>query len=116
MAPGKLPYPAARPDQPEREGRRRGGRRRAQRPAVPRGSPVMAAAPAPGGPSLLIIGHGTRDATGVEQFRQLIGRVRDQAAGWLPAVDGGFIELSAPPVGEVVSRLLGARLGDRERT
>ena len=70
----------------------------------------MAAAPAPGGPSLLIIGHGTRDATGVEQFRQLIGRVRDQAAGWLPAVDGGFIELSAPPVGEVVSRLMGARL------
>ena len=51
---------------------------------------------------LLIIGHGTRDASGVAQFRQLIGRVRDQSAGWLPAVDGGFIELAAPSVGEVV--------------
>jgi sirohydrochlorin cobaltochelatase len=59
---------------------------------------------------LLIIGHGTRDATGVAQFRQLIGRVRDRSAGWLPAVDGGFIELAAPPVGEVVTRLAGARL------
>jgi sirohydrochlorin cobaltochelatase len=72
----------------------------------------MPAAPAPDGPALLIIGHGTRDATGVAQFRQLIGRVRDRAAGWLPAVDGGFIELAAPPVGEVVSRLAGGRLAD----
>jgi sirohydrochlorin cobaltochelatase len=59
---------------------------------------------------LLIIGHGTRDATGVAQFRQLIGRVRDRSAGWLPAVDGGFIELAAPSVGEVVPRLAGGRL------
>jgi sirohydrochlorin cobaltochelatase len=72
----------------------------------------MSAAPAPDGPALLIIGHGTRDATGVAQFRQLIGRVRDRSAGWLPAVDGGFIELAAPPVGEVVTRLAGARLAD----
>lgn len=69
---------------------------------------MTAAGPAPGGPSLLIIGHGTRDATGVAQFRQLIDLVRDQAAGWPPAVDGGFIELAAPPVGEVVSRLTGS--------
>jgi sirohydrochlorin cobaltochelatase len=58
---------------------------------------------------LLIIGHGTRDATGVAQFRQLIGRVRDRAAGGLPAVDGGFIELAAPSVSEVVPRLAGGR-------
>ena len=72
----------------------------------------MTAGPAAGGLPLLIIGHGTRDATGVAQFRQLIGRVRDQSAGWLPAVDGGFIELSAPSVSEVVPRLAGERLAN----
>ncbi len=72
----------------------------------------MAAGPAAGGLPLLIIGHGTRDATGVAQFRQLVGRVRDRSAGWLPAVDGGFIELSAPSVSEVVPRLAGRRLAD----
>jgi sirohydrochlorin cobaltochelatase len=61
---------------------------------------------------LLIIGHGTRDASGVAQFRQLIDLVRDRSAGWLPGVDGGFIELAAPPVGEVVARLAGPRLAD----
>ncbi|HEY7920550.1 MAG TPA: sirohydrochlorin chelatase [Streptosporangiaceae bacterium] len=70
----------------------------------------MTAGPAAGGLPLLIIGHGTRDATGVAQFRQLIGRVRDQSAGWLPAVDGGFIELAAPSVSEVVPRLAGGKL------
>ena len=68
--------------------------------------------PATDGPLLLIIGHGTRDASGVAQFRQLIDLVRDRSAGWLPGVDGGFIELAAPPVGEVVTRLGGARLAD----
>jgi sirohydrochlorin cobaltochelatase len=72
----------------------------------------MTAGPAAGGLPLLIIGHGTRDATGVTQFRQLIRRVRDQSAGRLPAVDGGFIELSAPSVSEVVPGLAGARLAD----
>jgi len=72
----------------------------------------MTAGPATGGLPLLIIGHGTRDATGVAQFRQLIGRVRDQSAGWLPAVDGGFIELSAPSVSEVVPRLAGGSLAN----
>ena len=73
----------------------------------------MAAAPAADGLPLLIIGHGTRDATGVAQFRQLIGRVRDQSAGWLPAVDGGFIELAAPSVSEVVPRLADTRPADQ---
>jgi sirohydrochlorin cobaltochelatase len=72
----------------------------------------MTAGPAAGGLPLLIIGHGTRDAIGVTQFRQLIGRVRDQSAGRLPAVDGGFIELSAPSVSEVVPRLAGGRLAN----
>jgi len=72
----------------------------------------MTAGPAAGGLPLLIIGHGTRDAAGVAQFRQLIGRVRDQSAGRLPAVDGGFIELSAPSVSEVVPRLAGERLAN----
>ena len=68
--------------------------------------------PGTNGPLLLIVGHGTRDASGVAQFRQLIDLVRDRSAGWLPGVDGGFIELAVPPVGEVVSRLGGARLAD----
>jgi sirohydrochlorin cobaltochelatase len=72
----------------------------------------MTAGPAAGGLPLLIIGHGTRDAIGVAQFRQLIGRVRDRSAGWLPAVDGGFIELAAPSVSEVVPRLAGGRLAN----
>jgi sirohydrochlorin cobaltochelatase len=56
---------------------------------------------------LLIVGHGTREPSGVAQFRQLVDLVRDRSTGWLPGVDGGFIELAAPPVGEVVSRLMG---------
>ena len=71
---------------------------------------MTTAGPAAGGLPLLIVGHGTRDATGVAQFRELIGRVRDQSAGWLPDVDGGFIELSAPSVSEVVPQLAGGRL------
>jgi sirohydrochlorin cobaltochelatase len=73
---------------------------------------VTVGGPATNGPLLLIVGHGTRDASGVAQFRQLIGLVRDRSAGWLPGVDGGFIELAAPPVGEVVTRLAGARMAD----
>ena len=73
---------------------------------------MTAGGPGTNGPLLLIVGHGTRDASGVAQFRQLIDLVRDRSAGWLPGVDGGFIELAAPPVGEVVTRLAGARLAD----
>ena len=72
----------------------------------------MPGAPATDGLPLLIIGHGTRDAAGVAQFRQLIGRVRDRSAGWLPAVDGGFIELAAPSVSEVVPGLAGGRAAE----
>jgi len=78
--------------QPEREGRCRVGRRRAQRPAVPRGGPVPVGAPGRERTVLLIVGHGTRTASGVAQFLQLIDLVRDRSAGWLPGLDGGFID------------------------
>jgi sirohydrochlorin cobaltochelatase len=58
---------------------------------------------------LLIVGHGSKDAAGVAAFRQLIGRIREHAGERLPAVDGGFIELSAPSVGDVVPRLIAGR-------
>jgi len=63
-------------------------------------------------PALLIVGHGTRSTAGAAQFRAFVDRVRARAGG-LP-VDGGFIELSAPPVADAVARLVAAghrRLG-----
>ena len=62
--------------------------------------------------ALLIVGHGTRDEDGASDFRSFVNRVRARAVGRadlrIPAVDGGFIELSAPPVGESVARLVEA--------
>lgn len=55
--------------------------------------------------ALLIVGHGTRDADGAADFRAFVERVGRRAQD---TVDGGFIELSAPPVGEAVTRLVGA--------
>ncbi|MFI9391357.1 sirohydrochlorin chelatase [Streptomyces bauhiniae] len=55
-------------------------------------------------PALLIAGHGTRDETGAEAFRdfvQELGRRHPE----LP-VAGGFIELSPPPLGEAVTELV----------
>jgi len=60
-------------------------------------------------PPLLLIGHGTRSAEGVAQFRRLGERVRARAGGRLPAVDGGFIELASPSVAEVVARMTAGR-------
>jgi len=56
-------------------------------------------------PPLLLVGHGTRSQAGVAEFGRLIERVRRLAKGGPAAVDGGFIELSRPPVGEVVARI-----------
>jgi sirohydrochlorin cobaltochelatase len=56
-------------------------------------------------PPLLLVGHGTRSQAGVAEFGRLIERVRGLAGGGLAGVDGGFIELSRPPVGEVVARM-----------
>ena len=54
---------------------------------------------------LLVVGHGTQSAAGVAGFCGLVDRVRTLAGSRLPAVDGGFIELSAPSVADVVRRM-----------
>ncbi|MFF5260435.1 sirohydrochlorin chelatase [Actinomadura viridis] len=55
-------------------------------------------------PALLVVGHGTRDEDGVADF----GRFLDRLRGRVPVpVAGGFIELSPPPLTEVVSGLYG---------
>jgi sirohydrochlorin cobaltochelatase len=60
-------------------------------------------------PALLIVGHGSRDPRGAREFHELIALVRESDPD-LP-VEGGFIELSRPPISECVSRLVegGAR-------
>jgi len=55
---------------------------------------------------LLIVGHGTRSDAGVAEFARLVGQVRDRAMGRVPAVDGGFIELSRPSVADAITRLV----------
>ena len=54
-------------------------------------------------PAFLVVGHGTRDPRGVGEFHDLVGLVRERNPGL--AVEGGFIELSRPPIGECVNRL-----------
>ena len=56
-------------------------------------------------PPLVLVGHGTRSAAGVDEFRRFVERVRARAGGRLPAVDGGFIELSSPSLAEAVARM-----------
>jgi sirohydrochlorin cobaltochelatase len=58
-------------------------------------------------PPLLIVGHGTRDAAGVAGFLDLVKRLQARA-GELDGgfdVDGGFIELSRPPLTDAVTAL-----------
>lgn len=54
-------------------------------------------------PALLIVGHGSRDPRGAEEFHELVRLVRERNPG-LP-VEGGFIELSRPPISECVDRI-----------
>lgn len=54
-------------------------------------------------PALLVVGHGTRDPLGVQEFHELIALVRE--CNPLLPVEGGFIELSRPPISECVDRL-----------
>lgn len=49
---------------------------------------------------LLIVGHGTVDAAGVEEFTAFVERMRTKLAPERIDVAGGFIELSAPAVTE----------------
>ncbi|MET8094594.1 uroporphyrinogen-III C-methyltransferase [Micromonospora sp. NPDC005220] len=53
---------------------------------------------------LVIVGHGTRSAAGVEQFAALVERVRRR--GDVADVEGGFIELSRPPLTDAVGALV----------
>jgi sirohydrochlorin cobaltochelatase len=60
-------------------------------------------------PALLIVGHGSRDPRGAEEFHELVSLVRAHAP--MP-VEGGFIELSQPPISECVNNL--SQRGARE--
>ncbi|RQX19457.1 uroporphyrinogen-III C-methyltransferase [Micromonospora ureilytica] len=53
---------------------------------------------------LVIVGHGTRSAAGVEQFAALVERVHGR--GDIGDVEGGFIELSRPPLTDAVGALV----------
>jgi sirohydrochlorin cobaltochelatase len=55
------------------------------------------------GPALLIVGHGSRDPRGAREFHDLVGLVRRRNPSL--TVEGGFIELSRPPISECVDRL-----------
>ena len=57
-------------------------------------------------PALLIVGHGSRDPRGAQEFHELVALIRERNAG-LP-IEGGFIELSRPPISECVERLVGS--------
>ena len=62
-----------------------------------------------GDPALLVVGHGSRDPRGADEFHELISLLRKRDPDLL--IEGGFIELSRPPISECVSRLVadGAR-------
>jgi sirohydrochlorin cobaltochelatase len=55
------------------------------------------------GPALLIVGHGSRDTRGARQFHDLVTLVKKRSPAL--AVEGGFIELSRPPISDCVNRL-----------
>jgi sirohydrochlorin cobaltochelatase len=56
-------------------------------------------------PALLVVGHGSRDPRGAREFHELMAMVRERDPAL--AVEGGFIELSRPPISECVERLAG---------
>ena len=58
--------------------------------------------------ALLVVGHGTRSADGVAQFLAFLDRLRARVGAPWPAVAGGFIELSDPPVATAVGELAAA--------
>lgn len=60
-------------------------------------------------PAMLIVGHGSRDPRGAEEFHQLVELVKQRNPEM--SVGGGFIELSRPPISESVTELVneGAR-------
>ena len=54
-------------------------------------------------PALLIVGHGSRDPRGAREFHELADLVRRRNPSLM--VEGGFIELSSPPISECVNSL-----------
>ena len=54
-------------------------------------------------PALLVVGHGSRDSRGAQEFHELLALTRRRNPH-LP-IEGGFIELSRPPISECVNRL-----------
>ena len=55
---------------------------------------------------LLVVGHGTKDPDGVQDFLGLVDRTRARLATGIPVpTRGGFIELSAPPLTDAVEQL-----------
>ncbi|MCA1729221.1 MAG: sirohydrochlorin chelatase [Actinobacteria bacterium] len=54
-------------------------------------------------PALLVVGHGSRDPRGAREFHELVALVRERTPGL--SVEGGFIELSRPPISECVDLL-----------
>jgi sirohydrochlorin cobaltochelatase len=55
--------------------------------------------------ALLIVGHGTTSPAGVNQFQELVHLVRATHPG--DQVEGGFLELSSPPIQDAAARLAG---------
>ena len=54
-------------------------------------------------PALLVVGHGTKDAGGAQEFRDLVALVAERAP-WLETA-GGFLELSSPPIADAAAAL-----------
>ena len=61
-------------------------------------------------PALLVVGHGSRDADGVEEFWALSRTIRE-VAGDLP-VDFGFIEMAQPTADLAIDGLVERGLTD----
>jgi sirohydrochlorin cobaltochelatase len=58
-----------------------------------------------GDPALLVVGHGSRDPRGAREFHELVSLLRGNNPSL--SIEGGFIELSRPPISECVNRLVG---------
>ncbi len=55
---------------------------------------------------ILLIGHGSRDEEGAEQFNQMVRRVSQRLRPLLPVpVYGAFLEFAYPRIGETLTRL-----------
>src|SRR5438132_1342265 len=67
--------------------------------------------PAVSRPALLVVGHGSRDADGVEEFWTLARAIEAAAPSGLDAAFG-FIELAEPAVDDAIDRLVAGGSSD----